>query len=103
MTDTATVLDARNAVRELSSDDITKLMGWLIVRHAGAVVDAIDAMQAYDARPKPTWVPDSVKYQHPSAGPAVNWRLIRFIIAHPLIAHRHHRAVNAPWPEMVQQ
>jgi len=32
----------------------------------------------------------------------VTWRLIRFIIAHPLIARRHHRAVNAPWPEMVE-
>jgi len=32
----------------------------------------------------------------------MTWRLIRYIIAHPVVARRHHRAVHAPWPEMVQ-
>ena len=54
MTDTATFLDARNAVGELSSANIDKLMGWLIAREPAAVLDAIDAMQAYYARPKVT-------------------------------------------------
>ena len=54
MTDPATVLDARNAVHALSDDDLIELMGWLIGREPAAVLDAIDAMQAYDARPKVT-------------------------------------------------
>ena len=52
MIGTAIFLDARNAVRELSDGGLIELMGWLIAREPAAVLDAIDAMQAYYARPE---------------------------------------------------
>ena len=52
MTDTDTGLDAHTAVQQVPDGDIARLMGWLAVRDPAAVLDAIDAMQTFDARPK---------------------------------------------------
>ena len=48
--DTDMVMATNAAVRGMSLEDINRLLGWIIGRNPAAVINALDAMNAWDAK-----------------------------------------------------